>query len=142
MATDLLGALAEAWAADGTLAGIGSLHLGVDPESGYPFAVVSNLGTRIKHRNFGHSQVHEMHVRVNVTSDNEDEAATLGKLARAFLERLQANPLTFDEGRLIDSHQTGEDLVLTKPRKAGAGGQPFVWIYSVTWQFSTVRDRA
>jgi hypothetical protein len=142
MATDLIEALKEAWAADGTLAaaGIGELNFGVDPEGGYPYIVATWLGTRIKYRNFGKGQIHEDHFMFNISSTSTTEAVALGKLAMTFLESLQAAPPTFDDGRLKDSHQTGEDLV--KSRKTGTQGVPFVWIKSLTWSFGIARDRA
>jgi hypothetical protein len=144
MATDFLDALVDAWAADAALAaaGIGTLHEDVDVDSDYPYAVVTGLGERKPLRTFGKGQVHEQHIRINVFSASRDEAAALGALARAFLESVQANPLTFDEGRQTDSHQTGGDLVLTRPRRAGVDGVPFVWLRSWTWQISWARDRA
>jgi hypothetical protein len=142
MAQDLFQAIGDAAAADETLAGVGleTWHFGVEPDSGYPYVVISDLGTRIKYRNYGKGQIHEQHVRINVFADNKPDAATLGNLARAFLESLQVAPPTFDDGRLKDSHQTGEDLV--KSRKTGTQGVPFVWIKSITWSFGISRDRA
>jgi hypothetical protein len=144
VATDFLDALIDAWAADAALAaaGIGTLHEDVDVDSDYPYAVVTGLGERKPLRTFGKGQVHEQHIRINIFSDDKDEAAALGALARAFLESIQANPLTFDEGRQTDSHQTGGDLVLTRPRRPGVAGVPFVWLRSWTWQISWARDRA
>jgi hypothetical protein len=144
VATDFLDALIDAWAADAALAaaGIGTLHEDVDVDSDYPYAVVTGLGERKPLRTFGKGQVHEQHIRINIFSDDKDEAAALGALARAFLESVQANPLTFDEGRQTDSHQTGGDLVLTRPRRPGVAGVPFVWLRSWTWQISWARDRA
>jgi hypothetical protein len=144
MAIDFVSALVDAWAADAALAaaGIGTLHEDVDVDSGYPFAVVTGLGERKPLRTFGKGQVHEQHIRINVFSASKDEAAALGALARAFLESIQANPLTSDEGRQTDSHQTGGDLVLTRPRRPGVAGVPFVWLRSWTWQISWARDRA
>jgi hypothetical protein len=144
MATDFLDALVDAWAADAALAaaGIGTLYEDVDVDSGYPYAVVTGLGERKPLRTFGKGQVHEQHIRVNIFADDKDEAAALGALARAFLESIQANPLTFDEGRQTDSHQTGGDLILSNRRRAGVDGVPFVWLRSWTWQISWARDRS
>jgi hypothetical protein len=131
MAIDFVSALVDAWAADAALAaaGIGTLHEDVDVDSDYPYAVVTGLGERKPLRTFGKGQVHEQHIRINVFSASKDEAAALGALARAFLES-------------TDSHQTGGDLVLTRPRRSGVAGVPFVWLRSWTWQISWARDRA
>jgi hypothetical protein len=144
MATDFLDALVDAWAADGTLsaAGIGTLHEDVDVDSDYPYAVVRSLGERKPLRTFGKGQVHEQHIRINIFSYDKDEAAALGALARAFLESIQANPLTSDEGRQTDSHQTGGDLILSNRRRAGVDGVPFVWLRSWTWAVKIARDRS
>lgn len=144
MASDFLSALRAAWAADGTLAaaGIGTLGYGVDTGHEVPYAVATSLGTKITNRNFGRGQVHEEHYRINIFADDPDEAATLGVAARAFLESIQAAPPTFTEGKLVDSHQTGEDLVLTNLRKPGAAARPFIWLKSITWLFKIARDRA
>jgi hypothetical protein len=144
MAADFVSALCDAWAADAVLAaaGIGTLHEDVDVDSGYPYAVVTGLGERKPLRTFGKGQVHEQHIRINIFSADKDEAAALGALARAFLESIQANPLTSDEGRQTDSHQTGGDLILSNRRRAGVDGVPLVWLRSWTWAFSYSRDRA
>jgi hypothetical protein len=142
VATDLPSAIVDAAAADGTLAGagLGTWHFGIEPEGGYPYVVFSELGTRIKYRNYSKGQIHEQHLRINIFSGDPTEAATLGNLARAFLESLEASPPTFDEGRFKGSHQTGEDLI--KARKTGVQGVPFVWIKSITWALEYSRDRA
>jgi hypothetical protein len=141
MAADFVSALKEAWEADATLtaAGIGDFHYGVDPGGEHPYVVVTSLGTKITHRNFGKGQLHEYHYRVNVFSGDPDGAAALGAVARTFLESVQATPLTFDDGRQVDFHQTGEDLVVL--RKPGSGAQPFVWVKSSTWTAKIARDR-
>lgn len=144
MAADFPEALIEAAAADGTLAGagLGTWHYGVDTEPGYPYLVVTDIGGRKPRRNFGKGQIHEKHYRINIFSISNTEAAALGKLARAFLERIQANPLTFDEGRQMDFHQSGdEDLVLSNRRRPGPGAQPFVWLCSSPWVLEYSRDR-
>jgi hypothetical protein len=144
MATDLLGALQEAWAADGALAsaGLGTLHSGVDPEDGYPYAVATDLGGRKPMRNFGKGQIHEKLYRFNIYDDDEVGAKTLGIAVRTFLESLMATPPTFDDGRLMDSHQNGDVLALPRPRRPGTEGQPFIWINSFVWTFRISRDRA
>jgi hypothetical protein len=144
VATDLIQALIDAAAADGTLAaaGLGTWHFGVDPESGYPYLVISDLGGRKPMRTFGKGQIHENHYRINIYDDDKANAATLGIAVRTFLESLKATPPTFDDGRLMDSHQNGDVLALPKPRRPGTEGQPFIWINSFVWTFKTSRDRA
>jgi hypothetical protein len=142
MAADFLSALREAWEADATLAaaGIGAFHFGVDPGGDYPYVVAIDLGTKVTLRNFGKGQIHEQHLRINVFADDEAESATLGALARTFLESVKTNPLTFDEGRQVDFHQTGENQI--KLRKPGAGARPFIWVRSLNWTAKIARDRA
>jgi hypothetical protein len=144
MANDLIQALIEAAAADGTLAavGLGTWQHGVDTGDSYPYLVVTSIGTKIAQRNFGPGQIHEQHLRVNIFAISDVEAATLGALVRAFLESLQAAPLVFDEGRQVDFHQTGEDLIITNRRRPGTEGVSFVWLRSLTWKCSVARDRA
>jgi hypothetical protein len=144
MAVDFLDALVDAWSADAALAaaGIGLLHYGVDPEGGYPFAVASDLGGRKPLRTFGKGQVHEKHYRFNISATSKDEAAALGKLALTFLESLKATPPTFDEGRLTDSHQNGDMLIVANRWKPGISGVPLVWLCSLVWTFKITRDRA
>lgn len=144
MAQDFLSALRAAWAADATLAaaGIVPLGYGVDTGRDYPYAVATSLGTKITSRNFGPGQIHEEHYRINIFADDPDEAATLGVAARTFLDSLAAAPPTFNGGRLVDCHQTGEDLVLTSLRKPGPGAQPYIWLKSLTWTAKIARDRS
>jgi hypothetical protein len=144
MATDFVSALQEAWAADGTLAaaGIGVLNFGIDPEGEYPYAVMTHLGGRKPLRTFAKGQIHEELYRINISTNNKPEAAALGKLALAFLESIQAAPPTFDDGRLTDSHQNGDMLVIANRWKPGIGGVPIVWLCSLTWSFKLSRDRA
>jgi hypothetical protein len=144
MATDFVSALIDAAAADGTLAGAGleTWQHGVDTGDSYPYLVITSIGTKISKRNFGSGQIHEQHLRINVFGGNPDDTAALGALVRAFLESLQAAPLVFDEGRQVDFHQTGEDLVITNRRKPGVEGVTFVWLRSLTWVAKIARDRA
>jgi hypothetical protein len=144
VANDLISALQEAWAADGALAsaGIGILNNGVEPEGGYPYAVATDLGGRKPMRTFGKGQIHENHYRINIYDDDEGMAKTLGIAVRTFLESLKATPPTFDDGRLMDSHQNGDVLALPRPRRPGTEGQPFIWINSFVWTFKISRDRA
>jgi hypothetical protein len=144
MAGDLIQALIDAAAADATLAaaGLETWQHGVDTGDSYPYLVVTSIGIKIANRNFGPGQIHEQHLRVNIFAISDAEAATLGALARAFLESLQAAPLVFDEGRQVDFHQTGEDLIITNRRRPGTEGVSFVWLCSSTWVAKIVRDRA
>jgi hypothetical protein len=141
MATDFLDALVDAWAADAALAaaGIGLLHYGVDPEGGYPYAVVKSLGEKADGRNTGKGFWDVEHYRFTVFATDRDQAKTLGKAATAALDPILDNPLTFDDGYQMAFYRTGVDLV--KVRKAGIMGNPLVWMASYTYMAKIGRTR-
>jgi hypothetical protein len=141
MATDFLDALVDAWAADATLAaaGIGTLYRDVDPEDGYPYAVTRSLGEKADGRNTGKGFWDIEHYRFTVFATDRDQAKTLGKAATVALDPILNNPLTFDDGYQMAFYRTGGDLV--KVRKAGLGGNPFVWMASYTYMAKIGRTR-
>jgi hypothetical protein len=142
MAVDFVSALRAAWDADAgpAAAGIVPLHFGIDPGSNYPYAVMISLGSKITNRNFGSCQIHEDHYRLNVLAASADGAVAAGAAARAFLESLRPGVPAFDDGRLVDAHQTGGDLL--KLPRAGRDGTTFVWLSSLTWMVRIARDRS
>jgi hypothetical protein len=139
---DFPSALESAWNADPTLAaaGLTPLYGDVAPPGGtYPYAVLAVLGGRVILRNFTRTAVDEDHYRVNVYATTRDGAAALGAVATAFLDGLQDVPLAFDAGTQVDFHRTG-DTLMRLPR-AGAGGVPFVWVFSTTYLARVARTR-
>jgi hypothetical protein len=141
MAADFVSALQDAWSADGTLAGsgLGILHYGVNPEGGYPYAVMKSLGGKAAGRNTGKGFWDVEHYRITVFAADNDQAATLGKAAKALLDPILDNPLSFDDGYQMAFYRTGGDLV--KAPRPGTGGNAFIWLASYTYMAQIGRTR-
>lgn len=133
MPADFLSAIVEYWDNNPALvaAGLTPISYSVNTSFSYPYATLQVVGGKIEKRTFTGSYIENDPYRIQIFSNDEDQAATLGDVVTTELDKIGATPLTFDNGRQVSFLRNGDSLV--KTRRAGQGGELFVWLQTLIY---------
>lgn len=133
MSQDFLSALVSYWDANTALvaAGLTPISYGINTSFSYPYVTLQVVGGKIGQRTFTGSYIENDPYRFSIYSNDEDQAATLGDVVTTELDKIGATPLTFQNGRQVSFLRSGDSLV--KTRRAGPGGELFVWLQVVIY---------